>query len=295
MRRAQECILAATLIATVLVPASDAQTRLFGVDVTTLIELDPATGAVIASMPITGNPPGTTGAMAYDPATDTLFLCSTNTDNLWTLDYTTGAITLVGPFNVGTAVIMHALEVDDTGQLYGHSLFAASGARFFRVDRNTGQATPISDPGLANNFGSLAFVPSTGTMYFGDTGGDQLYTIDRTTGAITLVGPFGAGTQISISMAYHPQLGMYAIDNWNTDSLWRLDLVTGQATHIADLATGNLISLAFVTPAAGASFCPGDGSGTACPCGTTARPARTRDASARWGAAASSSPAAIRA
>lgn len=221
-----------------------AQSRLFGVDGTNLLELNPLTGAVIGTTPIVGTT-GTVGGLAYDANTGTMFLSSTGQDNLWTLNISTGVATLIGLYNVGTEVVMHGLEVDDTGQLYGYSTNIASGARFFSINRNTGQATPISDPGFGG-FGSLGFVPGTQTMFLSDTVGDQLWTVDRLTGAATVVGPFGVTTQVGVGMAYDPAYGMYAVNNSGQDALYTLNLQTGAATLISTLTTSNMLSLAFV-------------------------------------------------
>lgn len=227
-----------------------AQSRLFGIDGLNLVELNPSTGAVMNSTPITGGLSGSIGGLAYNAATDTMYLSSTTLDNLWTINYNTGAATLVGGYNLGGTEVMHGLGIDNAGQLYGYSTNAAAGARFFSINSSTGQATGISDPGFGG-FGSLSFVAATSTMYLADTVGDRLLTIDRITGAATPVGLFGVAAQVGVGLAYDPAFGMLAANNTGTDSLYSLNLQTGAATLIANLTTTNILSLEFVVPAPG--------------------------------------------
>jgi len=240
--------------------------RLFVTNGSILNELDPVTGGLLASTPITAaaGTIGTIGALAYDVTTNKMFLSSTGNDNLWDLDYVTGVATLIGPYNVTASVVMHGLTVDDTGQLYGYSLNLASGAYFFSIDRNTGQGTPISGSHPAS-FGSLEFVASTQTMYLADLSTDSLFTIDRLTGATALVGPTGFTGSVGIGLAYDPNFGMYATNNSGMQGLYEIDLTTGAATFVIAL-TGNPIATTFVTDGSTptTSFCSGDAVGTTC-------------------------------
>lgn len=239
--------LAGALLTAACATVASGQARLYGVDGANLLELNPATGAVIGTTPIIGTT-GVVGGLAYDANTSTLFLSSTSLDSLWTLNINTGVATLIGSFG-NAAVVMHGLEIDDTGQLYGYSTNPANAARFFSIDRNTGLATGISDPGFAG-FGSMGYVAATGTMYISDTVGDQLLTINRTTGVVTPIGLFGVAAQVGVGMAYDPAFGMLAVNNSGTDALYSLNLSTGAATLISNLTSGNMLSLVFI-PAPG--------------------------------------------
>lgn len=242
-------LLALLLLAAPL-SAAAAPPRLFMAEGTDLKELDPLSGAVIGTVTMSQSV-GSIGGLAYYRPTDTLYLGSTTNDNLWKLNYSTGQLTLIGPYNVGNADVMHGLEVDGDGQLWGYSSAAAGGFRFFRIDPATGQATGVSNPGFTGP-GSMGWDSSTSTMYLIDTVGDNLYTIDRASGAVAIVGPLlpsvVTSTQVGVGMAYHPSFGMYAVNNSGTDTLWRINLETGAATFIGNTGTGNAINLAFVDP-----------------------------------------------
>jgi hypothetical protein len=102
-------------------------------------------------------------------------------------------------------------------------------------------------------------------MYLAELNSDALYTIDRLTGATTLVGPTGITGSLGTSLAYDPVFGMYATNNAGTSGLYSLNLTTGAGTLIAAF-TGNPIALTFVTDplTPTTSFCTGDSVGTTC-------------------------------
>lgn len=60
-----------------------------------LFEINIATGAKTPIGTVSSNA-GTTAGLAYDQATGTIYLTSTSTDSLYTLDLATGNATLVG-------------------------------------------------------------------------------------------------------------------------------------------------------------------------------------------------------
>ncbi|MGD9693423.1 MAG: hypothetical protein AB7G17_07760 [Phycisphaerales bacterium] len=232
--------------------AALAQPRLFAVDGTNLVELNPNTGATITSMALTGGVSGSQGALAYDPGTDTLYMASTTNDNLWRIDYNTGAATVIGDFGVGSAVVMHGMEWAN-GRLYGHSSSAAGGGNFYEINPATGVASVLGTTVPSGSFGSMGWDSVNSVMYFMDvaSAGRMLYTMSLTDGALTLVGPNNSGGQAGVGMAFDPLFGMLAISNSGSDTLYSINLATGNATAIGITGTGNALSLAFVpTPGA---------------------------------------------
>lgn len=120
---------------------------IYAVDTTgsRLVTLDPLTGAATFVASIVGG--GTIGALAYDPAGDTLYASSTSLHQLFRLDYNSGTATLIGSYGLGTP-FMHGLEWDgSTGTLYGTSY---QQPELFRINTATGRparwAPPASGP-----------------------------------------------------------------------------------------------------------------------------------------------------
>ena len=159
----------------------------------TLITVDPATGAETVVAAITGVTAGQTiTAMAWDASTGTMFLGTTDitTSQLYTLNLATGAATLVG--TIGQSGLI-ALACNCAGDLYSIDLVSDD---LWSIDKGTGVGTSVGALGYDVNFAQDAdFDNATGTMYLSaynnGTSTGQLRSVDLTTGASTLVMDWG--------------------------------------------------------------------------------------------------------
>ncbi len=216
-----------------------------------LLRLDPASGAFTVVGPLGAQ---TVASLAYDSNRGILFGTTTHSpaeSNLIRINPATGGITIVGPLGV---TLMHGLEynpADDT--LYGVARPSGSPAALYRIDRSSGAATLVVPLSVTGMFG-LAYQSTTGVMYVAEIFSQNLYTLDLTTGVLTLVGNFGVlgapFVQIGMGMAFDPGWGLLATDNrgvaGQANHLYRVDMSTGAATFIGASAVGNLLGLAFV-------------------------------------------------
>lgn len=240
---------AIALMLCLVLPNTLAQERMFGIDGTSLMEIDPTTGVATFVATITGG--NTVGELAYDPTTDTLYAASTSTDQLWKIDYNTGVATLIGDFNRGAVdPVMHGLEYHPpTGGLFGID-YRDKG--LVTIDKATGQANLVGITPLTG-FGTIAWDAGRGVMFGGDSGTDSLWRIDLATGAGTLVGPFNSPAgSLGTGMAWSATYGLIALNNSGTDSLYRIDPDTGAATLLGEPGTSNMLSIAFVPEPAAA-------------------------------------------
>ena len=187
------------------------------------------------------NNAGTSAGFAYDSIAGKLYMTSTSLDSVFLIDMTNWSAKLLGPYGVGTQVVMHGIEWDwSTNTLYA----AGNAGDFYTVDITTGQATLVGPTGLAG-FQNLGYDPLFNVMYVTSSSTDSLYTIDRATGATTLVGPLNGSTNPN-SVAYNiDNQTMYLADNI-TDNLYTLDLATGAANVVASMGSGNVLGLAYI-------------------------------------------------
>ena len=126
-----------------------------------------------------------------------------------------------------------------TNSYYGMD-FDAAGEVLWALNDTTDQLGTISliDGGFtgvaacppgggASNWTGLAIDPVTG-IFYGSTATD-LYTINSTSGSVTLIGPFGTSVMIAIAINMDGQ--MYGHDI-STDSIYSIDKFTGTATLV---------------------------------------------------------------
>ena len=166
-----------------------------------------------------------------------------SSDELYLVDPTTFATTLVGSFNVGDQ--MTDLAVTPAGVLYAISFSA-----LYRVDKTTAQATYVAPlSGSANN--GLTFL-ADGTLLASD-GTGEVKRIDPASGALTSVGFFGNGLSSSGDLVA-VQGVMYGIsstaaggaDASGNNILLRVDTATGVAAVVGPIGFGNVWGLAYV-------------------------------------------------
>lgn len=215
-----------------------ATNRTAGTGTSTLVVLDPDTGALITTIgPITDGPSGPAfgvGDLAIQPGTGVLYGIRSNSSGgggrLYTIDKTTGVATFVG----------------DTFQGRGGGLgFAPDGTLYFAEFNQLHVLDPTSAAILSTVAivgaapDGLAVRPSDGTLFSTQAGsGNQLiHTIDPVTGLATVLGTTGVGG--ASDLAFRVQGGSVEPD---VDE------------YLIDLAAGTIIDIALssmVTPGGG--------------------------------------------
>ena len=179
-------------------------------------------------------------SLAHGAAASTLYgatFTGAPTSNLYTLDQSTGAATLVGAIgqNIGDMTNVG-------GSLVGVDL---TNNALWTINASTGAASnQLSISGTRGTITSIAWDPVSHTLY-GDTtsafsGSDLLYTIDTTTGAANFVGALGATNVYGLGFSQGGAL-------FGTDSLGNLlgvSTSTGAASLIGATGFTNVFDLA---------------------------------------------------
>lgn len=165
-----------------------------------LIRINPATGAVMSTTPIMNAAGGVVDivSLAYDPVTNVLygntsFAYDGSPDTLYTIDPTTGMATLTGGIGFND---VYALGFDQTGALFGVATDANGSTNgLIGIDTSTGAGSSIATLSTYYNF-DIASRPEDNMMFLVDSGTESLYTLDTSTGAETLVGPWNGPTNL---------------------------------------------------------------------------------------------------
>ncbi len=193
------------------------------------------------------------------PGTGTLFGTDASGDHLLTVNPVTGAGAIVGGMFIGS---VPSLAVDPaTGTIYAGQ--GGGAPNIYTVDKGSGAATLVGDSGLGfAAIGGMDFTPD-GTLYAavnivgdGGTGSDHLATINKATGAATVIGPFGACPPSGLCTIE----GMEGIAFDASGTLWGAHSARGAAgaagLYTINAATG---AATLVTPIADAAGAPSGG------------------------------------
>jgi len=174
--------------------------------------------------------PGAHASAHHPLAGVTAFAANIYSDEFDTLDVTAdNGLATIGPAQ-GTAFALKFLDGDFT-KAYGIDKFGSMANTFATIDTADGTITPIgtANPSAdSNGFTGFAQDPTTGTLYASGTtcgSSSHLYTIDRNTGAATLVGEM-TGMGCAIWIAIGPDGLMYSVDLVN-DALYAVDKTSG--------------------------------------------------------------------
>ena len=235
-----------------LVPSAHALTLLGTIgsdeDASTLVELNPATGAIVRTI---GGVGYTVNGMTYDTSTGILY-GTTGFESpilgnaLIRIDMTTGAGTPVAS-SAGSYVNVPTLS--PSGTLFAWSKGPASPNRLVIIDKSTGIATIVGNPQLQALAHSLAF-DTSGRLWLLNDGGN-LYRLDPTTAVASLQGRVdGLPHDHAHHGAINPGDGLlYGLTSKNAEtepSLAVIDLATRVIVRTAPVAS-ELHTLAWVT------------------------------------------------
>ena len=151
---------------------------------------------------------------------------------------------------------------------WGESLYAADGAagnpltKLYILNPTNGGALAVVGP-IGFAITGLAFDPTTGDLY-GSVGAQDvaaprsLVKINRSTGAGTLIGPFGGCVMPDIAFNATGTLFGWSDSCSDDDDLFTIDITTGAGTQVSDSGLSTFGSgLAF--NAAGVLYLAGDG------------------------------------
>lgn len=163
-----------------------------------LFEFNPATGAALSSVPLSSR--DNMVSIAFDPVGGKLYGNTSvgfgaAADTLYEINPTTGTATAIGPIGFGN---VYSLGFDQSGNLYGIS---DTTDQLIAISAVTGAGSLIAGLSVGLAF-DIASRPEDNTMFLADSGTFSIYTVDTGTGALSLVGPYGAGDPNIVGLAF---------------------------------------------------------------------------------------------
>ncbi len=167
----------------------------------------------------------------FDPTATTLYALNDNTDQLGTLDLTTGAFTSLVPCPPGGgAANWTGLTIDPVAGTF----YASTATDLYTIDPATGASTLVGPFGTSLMI-DIAMNPA-GEMYGHDIGTDSIYQINPATGAATLIGPTGYAANYAQGMDFDNDDGtlyIFLYQGGGANVFGTVNLTTGAVTPLA--------------------------------------------------------------
>jgi DNA-binding beta-propeller fold protein YncE len=133
--------------------------------------------------------------LEFDDSTGKLYGASSHNGGLYEINKATGAATLIG---VSGLVSFTNLGYDSANDVM-YACNTTTPESFHIMNRATGATTFVGLLGaVSSNPNGMAFNRDNGLLYLIDNTTDNLYTIDVTTGAATVIGPMGSGNYLGL-------------------------------------------------------------------------------------------------
>ncbi len=179
-------------------------------------------------------------ALTFAP-NGTLYGVDSN-NNLYQVNITNGALSLIGPTNAFFGLTGLAARSD--GGLFATDSFSSGlGGAEYRLDPTSGMASKLGQSGLSGSFvvdGGLAFGPGDNLyMDYGDfASNNALYTVNQTTGVATKVG----NTGFDVNALVFSGGQAYGFDFFG--EIYRINSSTGAATDTGVAISGGGIDAA---------------------------------------------------
>jgi YVTN family beta-propeller protein len=204
------------------------------------------TGALtfLGTVPVVSG--GRARSVTVDPKGTFVYLTAT-TDNpatsagevsTYTVNASTGALTLAGSIAAGVAPV--SVTVDPAGRFVYVTNSDSNDVSMYTIDATTGSLTSIGTITAGTNPTSVAVDPASKFAYVINSGSDDvsLYSINATTGALTSVGTVATGV-FPTSIAVDPSGRFAYVTNSGSNdvSMYSIDAATGALALIGTVGT----------------------------------------------------------
>ena len=162
---------------------------------------------------------------------NTLYIITYTNPTLYGIDITTGAETLIAPVTgVTSGQNVSGMACDKTTGIMYASSTDVNVSDIYTVNLETGELTLIGTTGIPGII-EIA-IDGTGTMYAWDIVNDEAFTVDKTTGASTLLGPLGVDLNYAQGGNWDPVSDVIYVAAYSTaGQLMTIDKTTGALTY----------------------------------------------------------------